>query len=77
MSYISLSDKDKKEMMAIIGISSMEELFRTIPENIKLKRELKVPSPLTEIELIQHFERIAQQNKYSDFLSFLGAGAYP
>jgi len=77
VSYISLSDKDKKEMMARIGISSMEELFRTIPENIKLKRELKIPSPLTEIELIQHFESIAQKNKYSDFLSFLGAGAYP
>ncbi|NQT80738.1 MAG: aminomethyl-transferring glycine dehydrogenase subunit GcvPA [Candidatus Aminicenantes bacterium] len=77
MSYTSLSDKDIKEMMSRIGISSMEELFRTIPEGIRLKGELKVPSALTEIELIHHFEKIAKQNKYSEFLSFLGAGAYP
>lgn len=77
MSYISLSDKDRKEMMARIGISSVDELFQTIPEDIRLKRELNVPSPLTEIELIHRFEKLAQQNKYKDFLSFLGAGAYP
>jgi len=77
MSYIALSDKDKKEMMARIGISSIDELFRTIPENIKLKRELNIPSPLTEIELIDRFKKIAAENTCKDFLSFLGAGAYP
>ena len=77
MSYISLSDKDRKEMMARIGISSLDELFQTIPGDIRLKRELNVPSPLTEIELIHRFEKLALQNKYKDFLSFLGAGAYP
>jgi glycine dehydrogenase subunit 1 len=77
MSYISLSDKDRKEMMSRIGISSVEELFETIPKDIKLKRELNVPSAFTEIELIQHFEKIAQKNRYREFLSFLGAGAYP
>jgi len=76
MSYISLSDKDKKDMMAKIGISSLAELFRSIPKDIMLKRELNVPSPMTELELIQLFERITQKNKYQDFLSFLGAGAY-
>jgi glycine dehydrogenase subunit 1 len=77
MSYISLSDKDKKEMMAKVGISSLAELFRSIPKDIMLKRELNVPSPMTELELIQLFEKIAQKNKYQNFLSFLGAGAYP
>jgi len=77
MSYISLSDKDKKEMLARIGVSSPAELFRPIPDEIKLKRELKVPSPLTEPELIYHFEGLAQKNKFHDYLSFLGAGAYP
>lgn len=76
MSYISLSDRDKKDMMAKIGISSLAELFRTIPKDILLKRELNVPPPMTELELIQLFERITQKNKYQNFLSFLGAGAY-
>lgn len=77
MSYVSLSDKDKKEMLTRIGVSSVKELFQTIPENIRLKRKLNIPSPLTEIELVHRFEKLAQENKYKDFLSFLGAGAYP
>lgn len=76
MSYVSLSEKDKKEMMARIGISSLDELFRSIPEDIRLEKELNVPGPLTELELIHHFEKSAKENKYKDYLSFLGAGAY-
>jgi len=77
MGYISLSDKDKKEMMDRIGISSLADLFRTIPEDVKLKGELKLPSPLSEVELVSRFEEFAEKNKYRNFLSFLGAGAYP
>jgi glycine dehydrogenase subunit 1 len=76
MSYISLSDKDRKEMMAKIGISSLDELFNMIPKDIMLKRELNIPSPMTELELIQLFEKITQKNNYQNYLSFLGAGAY-
>lgn len=76
MSYISLSDKDKKEMLKKIGISTLGELFRTIPEEIKLKKELRLPSPLSEPELIHHFEETGRKNSYSQYLSFLGAGAY-
>ncbi len=63
-------------MMAKIGISSLDELFSTIPKDIMLKRELNVPSPMTELELIQLFEKITQKNNYHNYLSFLGAGAY-
>jgi len=77
MSYISLSDKDKKEMLERIGISSANELFRTIPDEIRLKKKLNLPSPLTETELVHHFQKIAKKNTYSDCLSFLGGGAYP
>lgn len=76
MSYIPLSDKDKKEMLAKVGVSSPEELFRSIPENLKLNRELNLPSSLTESELVHYFESIEKKNNYTEFLSFLGAGAY-
>lgn len=77
MSYISLSDKDKKEILDKVGVSSLGELFRSIPKNLRLDRELDVPSALTESELIQYFENLEKKNSYSEFLSFLGAGAYP
>jgi glycine dehydrogenase subunit 1 len=77
MSYISLSKKDRKEMLAKIGVSSVDDLFRSIPENLIMKDALDVPQALTESELNQHFMALAQRNSYHTFLSFLGAGAYP
>ena len=76
MSYISLSDQDKREMLARIGVSSLHDLFGCVPEEIRLKKELCLPPPLSEPELLGHFENIGRKNKESVHLSFLGAGAY-
>ena len=77
MSYISLSDKDKKDMLNRIGLSSLKELFLTIPEDVKLNRDLNIPGSKTESELISYFESLSKKNTGSDYLSFLGGGAYP
>jgi glycine dehydrogenase subunit 1 len=76
MSYISLSIRDRKKMLDTLGISSLDQLFCCIPEEIRLKRDLNLPGPLTEPELIRHFEVIANRNSEGGYLSFLGAGAY-
>lgn len=62
--------------MAKIGITSLDDLFRCIPEEMRLKRELPIPGPLTELDLIHYFKELAKKNKYREYLSFLGAGAY-
>jgi len=77
MSYISLSDKDKKDMLERAGVSSVGDLFRSVPDAVKLKRPLAVPPALTEPELTALFEDIGRRNAYGSCLSFLGAGAYP
>ncbi|MCJ7581593.1 MAG: aminotransferase class V-fold PLP-dependent enzyme, partial [Candidatus Aminicenantes bacterium] len=76
MSYISLSDNDKKEMLAKIGITSIEELFNSIPKDIKLNRALDIPGPFSEAEVMDYFGKLASKNSSPDILSFLGAGAY-
>jgi glycine dehydrogenase subunit 1 len=76
MSYISLSEQDRKEMLARVGVSSPDELFGCIPEGIRLKAELRLPPPLTEPELLRHFEALGRKNKERELVSFLGAGAY-
>jgi glycine dehydrogenase subunit 1 len=76
MSYISLSHEDKQKMLAAVGISSLEELFCCIPDEIRLKRNLNLPPPLAEPELVHYFEEIGKKNDDSSYLSFLGAGAY-
>ncbi|MEW5901102.1 MAG: aminomethyl-transferring glycine dehydrogenase subunit GcvPA [Acidobacteriota bacterium] len=76
MSYVSLSEGDKKEMLAAIGVSSLEELFCCIPEAVRLKRDLHLPEPLVEPDLVRRFEAVGRKNQDSGQLSFLGGGAY-
>jgi glycine dehydrogenase subunit 1 len=76
MSYLSLSDKDKQEMLARAGVGSTGELFGCIPEAIRLKRDLDLPPARTELELVRTIEEIGQKNAFAGHLSFLGGGAY-
>ena len=76
MSYLSLSDNDKKEMLAALGISSTEELFGCIPMPVRLTGELSLPGPMAELDLVRALEDVAGRNAYAKYLSFLGGGAY-
>jgi len=76
MSYVSLGDKDKKEMLAKVGVSDLDGLFQSIPEPLRLREPLAVPGPLAETELLSYFEKTGSRNAYNAHLSFLGAGAY-
>jgi len=76
MSYISLSDKDKKEMLARVGVSSIDELYGCLPDELRLKRRLRLPEAASEPELVEKFERLAGKNTFPGMLSFLGAGSY-
>ncbi|MGQ9800915.1 MAG: aminomethyl-transferring glycine dehydrogenase subunit GcvPA [Candidatus Saccharicenans sp.] len=76
MSYIPLSDQDKKEMLARIGVETVEDLFCCIPEKVRLKGLLNLPGPLSEPEILEYFEERGRKNAYGRYLSFLGGGAY-
>ena len=75
MSYLSLTDADREEMLATIGVASIDELFRDIPARVRFDRELAVPRALAESELQQHLEELAAKNIVDD-VCFLGAGIY-
>ena len=75
MSYTSLTPDDRDVMLATIGVSSIEELFRDIPAGVRLGRDLAVPPALAEAELTRHLEELAAKNVVDD-ISFLGAGIY-
>ena len=76
MSYISLSAKEIHDMLAKLGLSSLEELFRSISSDIRVKSDLEIPGPLTEIELMKYFQALSRKNEAVEYVSFLGAGAY-
>ncbi len=77
MSFLSLTDSEREEMLAAIGVSSVEELFADIPEGVCLRRELDLEPPLSEPEVVRHLAELAGRNVHTgEELSFLGAGIY-
>src|SRR5437773_7115554 len=63
-------------MLQQIGLTSAEELFDSIPKDLRLGRHLKTPAALSEIELLANFDEKAAKNSAATRASFLGAGAY-
>ncbi|HEY8394998.1 MAG TPA: aminomethyl-transferring glycine dehydrogenase subunit GcvPA [Thermaerobacter sp.] len=76
ISYIPHTDADRRAMMAAIGISSIDELFADIPEEVRLRRPLRLPPALSEPELVAHLEELAAANPASGMVCFLGGGVY-
>jgi glycine dehydrogenase subunit 1 len=77
VSYLALTEADRKAMLEAIGVATLEDLFADLPRGVRLERELELPSALTEQELAAYFESLAAQNAHVGAeLSFLGAGMY-
>ena len=77
MSFLSLTERDREEMLATIGVSAIDELFRDIPPGVRFDRELDLEAPLSEPEIVAHLEELAARNVDTGReLSFLGAGIY-
>lgn len=75
--FLSLTDADRDAMLETIGVASVEELFRDIPERVRLGRELDLEPPLSEAEIVAHLAELAARNVDSSReISFLGAGIY-
>ena len=70
------SPEDLREMLATIGVGSVEELLQqVIPQNIRLKKDLDLPEAMSEYEYAQHIAELATKNR--TFRSFIGMGYYP
>src|SRR5438128_845888 len=77
LSYILNTPADRQAMLDQIGVGSVDDLFRSIPDSLRLKRPLNVPPALSEIELTQHMQRLAAANQSAnDAVCFLGGGSY-
>jgi glycine cleavage system P protein (glycine dehydrogenase) subunit 1 len=75
--FLSLTDADEEAMLDAIGVSSVDDLFRDIPEVLRFDRELELEPALSEPELVAHLAALAARNVDTGReLSFLGAGIY-
>lgn len=73
-SYIPSTDREQKDMLSVIGVKNIEELYEDVPEEVMVE-ELNIPKGLSELETEKLMREIASKNKVYDSI-FLGAGAY-
>ena len=73
MRYLPHTSDDIKEMLAAIGAGSIDELFDCVPPECRRLRPLDLPGPLTEWELKNRLESLADGG---DWRVFVGAGSY-
>ncbi len=77
MPYRPHTAADRQEMLAEIGLETMDEVFNTIPSELRLGRPLDIPAELSEHDLSRAMGEWAALNlPASQALSFLGAGIY-
>ncbi len=76
--YQPLGQDERREMLDAIGVNDLDELFVSIPEDLRFPDDLPVEPALSEPELIRHLGDLAAANgPAAGMLSFLGAGCYP
>jgi len=75
--YLPNTTEDIRQMLEVIGIDSTEKLFGTIPDEVKLGRDLELPQSKSEIEVRREIGKMAGKNlSADDLVCFRGAGSY-
>jgi glycine dehydrogenase subunit 1 len=77
MRYLPHTAEDRADMLARIGVASIDDLFRDIPPDKRLDRPLDLPKRKGELEVTRHLRTISRRNHVAADGPFLiGAGAY-
>ncbi|MGN0985717.1 MAG: aminomethyl-transferring glycine dehydrogenase, partial [Candidatus Enterenecus sp.] len=73
-SYIPATGEERQKMLEAVGLSSMDDLFSVVPEEVRVK-SLNLPEGLSELEVGQKVSGLAARNQQFRSI-FRGAGAY-
>ena len=74
--HIGPSEEEIKQMLATIGVKSVEELIgQVMPHSIRLHKSLALDEPMTEVQFASHIRSLADRNQ--TLRSFIGMGYYP
>jgi len=76
MSYIPHTDAERQQMLAAIGVSTIEDLFDAVPASHRFPK-LDLPEPMAEMDVLVEMQTLAEANSHAgDYALFRGAGAY-
>ena len=71
------STEARQALLAAVGLDSVDDLFRLIPDAIRLKKPLKLPAARSEWEVEKHIRRLAARNGNArTHACYLGGGFY-
>ena len=74
-SYVPTTAAEREEMLAAIGVKSLEDLYQAVPQEMLLNGTLNIPGGMSELEVREAVTAMAEKNKvYKTVLR--GAGAY-
>ena len=78
MRYLPLTDHDRREMLAVIGAASIDDLFVDVPEAARLSGPIaNLPAHASELAVERHMTALARQNlSAGEAPFFLGCGGY-
>ncbi len=76
MRYLPHTATEVASMLKTIGVPTIDALFDAIPKSVRLGRPLELPNGIDEITLMRELDDLAQRNRASSMLSFLGGGIY-
>jgi glycine dehydrogenase subunit 1 len=75
--YLPMTEQDQQQMLAAIGVSSVDDLFSDIPQRVRFQGEYNIKKAASEPQLLKELNSMAAKNAHlKDYASFLGAGVY-
>ncbi|MBY0004903.1 aminomethyl-transferring glycine dehydrogenase subunit GcvPA [Priestia aryabhattai] len=75
--YLPMTEQDQQQMLAAIGVSSVDDLFSDIPQRVRFQGEYNIKKAASEPQLLKELNNMAAKNAHlKDYASFLGAGVY-
>ena len=76
MDFIPHTPEDDAAMLEALGLASLDDLFESVPDSVRLSHLLDVPEALSEIELAAHTAELAARSPGAGLACFAGGGAY-
>lgn len=77
MRYLPHTEKEVREMLSVLGVSSVDDIFSMVPAGNRFKGDFDLPQPMTEWDLNKHMDQLAGANASADKNRiFIGAGSY-
>ncbi|TXD82833.1 aminomethyl-transferring glycine dehydrogenase [Subsaximicrobium wynnwilliamsii] len=74
--HIGPREAQQQAMLKTIGVDSLEQLiYETVPDDIRLKKDLDLDEPMSEQDYLLHISKLSKKNKV--FSTYIGLGYHP